>query len=245
MNEQAHDEHLSYWTESRSLSLSVVTMLPLVVVYHLGIVQTGYQERLLAELWLEGPLHLVGLHAAQIINFLLLVALILVLLRSDLKGSLSRLTIGIVMIAEAALYSLVLYRGGHVLTGLLYERARSVIFTFHFSDYAPHCLALGAGVYEEVLFRLLLLGGASVLLASIFRWDKRLSTVVALLFSSLLFAAVHNIGSLGEPFTAYNFLFRTVCGLALGVIYLGRGLGVAAWTHAIYNMLVLSGRLGA
>ena len=62
---------------------------------------------------------------------------------------------------------------------------------------------------------------------------------VCLVVSSLLFSAAHHLGPLGEPFDAYVFTYRAVCGLLLGIVYLSRGFGVAVWTHALYNALVI------
>ena len=56
---------------------------------------------------------------------------------------------------------------------------------------------LGAGIYEELLFRLILLS----LLAWAFRragTTPRMSMILAVIFSSLLFAAAHYVGPYGE-----------------------------------------------
>jgi len=231
-------EERGYYEESRSFALSIVSILPLIVLYHCGIVQSGYPVRNLAQVWLEGPLSVVGLHAAHVLNVALIIALTAVLLRSDLKGSTWLLTV-VVMVAESAFYALVLFKGGAVVTRLLQERAAQVFFAINLDSAAPLLLALGAGVYEELLFRLLLVGGGMVLLSKVFCWNRELSACLALIASALLFAAAHHVGPIGEEFTAYNFLFRAVCGLALGLIYVFRGFGVAVWTHSIYNALVV------
>ena len=98
---------------------------------------------------------------------------------------------------------------------------------------------MGAGVYEELVFRLALIGGGALLLRKVFLWNRRFSVAVMLVISSLLFAAAHHVGPLGEPVESYSFLYRAVCGLLLGLVFLGRGLGVAAWTHSLYNALVM------
>jgi membrane protease YdiL (CAAX protease family) len=60
-----------------------------------------------------------------------------------------------------------------------------------------------------------------------------------LVVSSVLFALVHHIGPLGEPLESYSFVYRALCGMLLGTLFLVRGFGVAVWTHAIYNALAL------
>jgi hypothetical protein len=230
-------EH-GYYSESRSLPLSVVSILPLIVVYHVGIVARGYAVRNLAEVWLQGPLGLLGLHAAQVLNLAVIIALGVVLVRGNRSG-LPNLLIAVVMVAEAAFYALLLHRSGVVLANAVYDGARDVFFAIHLQSPADLALALGAGVYEELLFRLLMVGGGSLLLQKVFLWSTGRSVAVSLVVSSLLFSAVHHLGPLGEPFDAYVFTYRAVCGLLLGVVYLSRGFGVAVWTHSLYNALVI------
>jgi hypothetical protein len=54
---ELREEGIGYYQESRSFTFSIVSILPLVVAYHLGIVQSGHTERNMAETWLTGPLH--------------------------------------------------------------------------------------------------------------------------------------------------------------------------------------------
>jgi hypothetical protein len=232
------EEGLDYFRESRSFALSIVSILPLVVAYHWGIIRSGYAERNMAEVWLVGPLRLVGLEAAHVLNVMLVLAFVAVILRSARSRSFSLVaTVGIV--AEAAFYATLLFKAGPALAGLLDERASRVFFALSLRPYGPVLLALGAGVYEELLFRLLLVGGGTWLLSRLFMWSKPVSMLVALVVSSLLFAAAHHLGPLGEPLESYSFVFRTTCGLVLGALFLARGLGVAVWTHAVYNALVM------
>jgi len=233
-----------YLAESRSFALAAVSILPLVFVYHWGIIQSGYGERNLAEAWLVGPLRLVGLEAAHVLNVALVIALLAVLWRSGRSRSFNLLIV-VAMVGEAAFYAALLYKGAPALASLLDERASGIAFSIDWRAHAPLCLALGAGAYEELLFRLLLIGGGALLLGKVFLWGRQASVGVMLVISSLLFAAAHHVGPLGEPFESYSFLYRAVCGLLLGVVFLTRGLGVAAWTHAVYNALVLAQQAGA
>ena len=228
-----------YFAESRTFASGVVSVLPLMFVYHWGIIQSGYGERNLAQAWLVGPLQLVGLEAAHLLNVALVIALLAVLWRSGRSSSFSLLAaVGIA--GESALYAVLLYKAAPALAGLLDERASGLAFTINWQRHAPFCLALGAGVYEELLFRLLLIGGGALLLGKVFMWSRTPSMAVMLVISSLLFAGAHHVGPLGEPLESYSFLYRTVCGVALGALFLARGFGVAAWTHSIYNALVLA-----
>jgi len=56
--------------------------------------------------------------------------------------------------------------------------------------------------------------------------------------SSLLFSAAHYVGPLGERFELYSFTFRTLAGMFFAVLFIVRGFGIAAGTHAVYDVLV-------
>ncbi len=103
-------------------------------------------------------------------------------------------------------------------------------------------LSIGAGVYEEIVFRLLLMTGICMLVRK--GWDTKPSVAagLAVVISSLIFAACHHIGPAGDPFRWYAFSFRLVSGSLFGVIYLCRGLAVAAYTHAFYDIIVTLGK---
>ncbi len=95
---------------------------------------------------------------------------------------------------------------------------------------------LGAGIYEEVMFRMILFGGLTFVLSSVL--GAKGATVLAAVASSLLFAAAHHLGPHGEPIDGFNFLFRALAGLYFTVVYRLRGFGVAAGAHACYDVLV-------
>lgn len=99
-------------------------------------------------------------------------------------------------------------------------------------------MACGAGFHEEVVFRVGLFGGGAWALE---RWGKLSSTHAALaaaLMSSLLFSAVHYVGSLGDAFTLSSFTFRFFMGLAFAALYKLRGFAVAVYTHTLYDLMV-------
>lgn len=99
-------------------------------------------------------------------------------------------------------------------------------------------LSLGAGLYEELFFRLILVSAGIWFFSKIL--DKRWAGgIAAIVFSALIFSIAHYTGSLGDAFTITSFTFRFLFGLALSAIYLLRGFGMAAWTHAIYDVIVL------
>ena len=226
-----------YLAESRSLGMSMIALLPLVVLYQVGIVQSGANVRNLAEVWLTGPFSLLGLHASTVLNVALAAGLLITLWKLEKRGSVC-LTLMVFMVAEAMLYSLLLYSTAATAAHAVERRIMWALWIGR-RPWGDLWLCLGAGVYEELLFRLLLLGGGAALLHKVFEFNETLSVAVMLVVSSLLFSAAHHIGPMRDQFSPFVFIFRSMCGLALGSLFLLRGLGITAWAHAMYNVLVL------
>ena len=99
-------------------------------------------------------------------------------------------------------------------------------------------ISAGAGLHEEFIFRAGLMGGLAFALQK--RMGSGRAWGLALLASSLVFAGVHHVGPSGEEFTAAAFVYRTLAGAYFGVIYQLRGFATAAWTHALYDVFVLT-----
>ena len=100
-------------------------------------------------------------------------------------------------------------------------------------------LSIGAGIYEELLFRVVLVGliawGATKLLG----WRPLVAGTAATILGALIFSAFHYIGPFGDRFEIYSFVFRTIAGLFFSGLYLTRGFGITAWTHALYDVSLL------
>lgn len=115
-------------------------------------------------------------------------------------------------------------------------------------------MSLGAGFYEELMFRVILFGLGLKLLLRLFagqklglfgpeqrRWSLR-AVVIALTWAvvaSAVFSGVHYVGALGDSFAMPSFVYRFVLGLVLTLIFVTRGFAVAVWTHALYDVWVL------
>jgi hypothetical protein len=231
-------KRLGYLGESRSLSLSIVAIFPLAIAYQCGIVVSGYAVRNLAEVWLQGPLAFFGVNSMHMVNVLLIVGLIAALLRLD-KSAAPQMMFVLLMIFEATLYAMVLHRAGWYLSEIIVEHAGGIPVWAAGLPWPDLLLGLGAGVYEELVFRLLILGGICFAFHHVFKWPYVVAGLLGLAFSSLLFSFAHHIGPMGEDFETFTFTFRAVCGVILGTVFLVRGLGVAVWTHAIYNSMVI------
>jgi hypothetical protein len=114
-------------------------------------------------------------------------------------------------------------------------------------------MALGAGFYEELAFRVILFGLGAKLLVWLFVRQRvglvgggpRLSAgAVFIMFlwslvSAAIFSGLHYVGPMGDAFDARSFVARAVLGLTLTLVYASRGFAAAVWTHALYDVWVL------
>jgi membrane protease YdiL (CAAX protease family) len=101
-------------------------------------------------------------------------------------------------------------------------------------------LAVGAGIYEEFLFRVLLIAGISVILGFIFQWSDKTRNWAAMVIAAGIFSSFHFIGEYGDFFSFNIFMVRFLAGIALGTLYFLRGFGITAWSHAVYDLIVLT-----
>jgi membrane protease YdiL (CAAX protease family) len=97
-------------------------------------------------------------------------------------------------------------------------------------------VSLGAGIYEEFVFRVLLLGALVFVLHRLLRLQPWLTYGMAAGLGAVVFAAFHYIGPFGDPLQLASFVFRVVAGLALTGLYYTRGYGITAYTHSLYDL---------
>ena len=92
-------------------------------------------------------------------------------------------------------------------------------------------MAIGAGLYEELIFRWVLIAILHSILADGFKIAGRTASLVAAVISSVLFMIAH------DPDTAGAALFFLVGGVWFSSIYLVRGFGLAAGAHVAYDVM--------
>jgi membrane protease YdiL (CAAX protease family) len=102
---------------------------------------------------------------------------------------------------------------------------------------------IGAGIYEELIFRLILICLLMILFQDILRMNKDAAVILSILISAVLFSVHHHFFYVnghfgqGEPFVWITFLFRMLAGVYFAVIYTLRGFGIVAGTHAFYDII--------
>ncbi len=226
----------TYWVQSRRPLASLVFIAPLLVVYETGVLLLGPEQvRNGADVWLRQLLDLVGFGQYFLLPTLTVSTL---LAWHYLTREPWRLSRGLVsgMAAECIALAVCLRLILHV-QGLFFPQW-PVPPTVSLGPAMARAVSyLGAGIYEELLFRVMLLAPMA--------WGLRrlgskpeASCVAAIVVTSLLFAAAHHVGPGGYHFVWFDFVFRFLAGVFFSILFLYRGFGIAAGAHAGYDILV-------
>lgn len=161
------------------------------------------------------------------------------------------------MVLESVLYALLFGLVVGTLTGLLLRRFHPAVALATSSpgyrqETAPQSLglatqlmiSLGAGIYEELLFRVLMVGTLAWAARRLFGWGAGAAGGFATLLGALIFSAFHYVGPYGDHLELASFTFRAIAGVMFSGLYLLRGFGITAWTHALYDVMlaVVGGR---
>ncbi len=235
----------SYFAQSKEPLTSLVAVLPLFVAYQVGILLTGgvrngvdFISSLLFAVFGDDLSLYLGFNAVILVGFLITV----VMLRKS--GELHPRLFPFMLI-ESTIYALLTGTAVKImivstgLDNLLMIPALSTADTSPPGLIYKIVMSVGAGLYEELVFRLLLMGGMFALLTRVLGASRIVAAVVAVVASSLIFSGVHHLGSMGEPFTMAAFIFRFFAGVLFAAIFQTRGFAIAAWTHALYDIWVM------
>ncbi len=232
-----------YLRRSRAPRYSVVFAAPLLVLYELlsaalsGSAVAGVRNG--ADVLLKSLFVALGGRDGLVVFGVLLCGAGVAIVWRDLRrsGEPLRATVFGWMLVESAAYAAVFGTAVGTLTALLLEgpRALSVGGAAALDLHTQVVVSLGAGIYEELLFRVVLVG---VLLWAARRvgLGRGAAGALAVVVSALIFSAFHYVGSLGDTFTIQSFAFRAIAGLAFSALYVLRGFGITAWTHALYDL---------
>jgi hypothetical protein len=102
---------------------------------------------------------------------------------------------------------------------------------------------IGAGIYEELIFRLILMCVLMMLFQDLMGLSHKGAIILSVLVSAALFSAHHHIVlvdgqlALSAPFNLTEFGFRIAAGVYFAVLFAVRGFGITAGTHAFYDII--------
>ncbi|MBR9917310.1 CPBP family intramembrane metalloprotease [bacterium] len=232
----------TYFSDTKNLLYSFLISLPLFLAYELLILisqpDSSQIVRISVDSWFKSVFSLFGVNAVSIT--LLIVALFGMYILYKEREQLRELRFKYfpAMIGESTIYA--------VLVTLVATYFVSMVFAISANDpisaltgLQKFALSLGAGLYEELFFRVILVSVLIWVFQKVFNNKNWAAITAAVILSAFLFSMVHYVGSMGDPFTLSSFAYRFVFGLMLNGIYVWRGFGIAAWTHALYDLMVL------
>ena len=237
----------TYFALSRSHRYSILFAIPLLVGYETLaalLAQPGQPElRNGADAILRSAFIAVAGAYGSTVFMAAIILIGLVLVVRDARASRTRLrsAIFVGMLAEsvalAAVFGVVIGMATAKLLGTLH--ALSITPLTQTSWTTRLMLSLGAGLYEELFFRVLLVTGLAAGARIVLGFGRRASGILAAVVGAFIFSAFHYIGPYGEALQLQSFMFRMLSGLAFSGLYLVRGFGITAWTHALYDAFLL------
>lgn len=223
-----------YFRKSSSPLYSFIITLPIFLIYELGIfwmrnIEFNYIQNG-ADVLIEQIILKLGfdvIYVSSIIFLFILLIIIYYQKRHFNSLSISRPYLG-VMFLESMVYASILF----FLMGNLYLMDVST------NDiYCNIILSLGAGIYEELIFRVLSIYISYQSIKFLFRLGKFSANFYAVILSAILFSLFHFIGA--ESFNQEAFAVRFIAGIFLASLYVQRGFGITAITHSFYDIFVI------
>jgi hypothetical protein len=243
-----------YWRAAREPRYSLTFAFPLLVAYEalaLGLSHSAIAGvRNGADVLLKSVFVLLGGRDGLLAFGALLVGTGAVLVWRDRRrsGPLEG-RVFVSMALESVVYALLFGLVVGMLTGLLLQGlytmagpARAALEANDLGLATLLMISLGAGIYEELLFRVLLVGTLAWTARRLFGWRPGAAGIFATVLGALIFAAFHYIGPYGDRLELGSFAFRAIAGLLFSGLYLTRGFGITAWTHALYDVFLTVAR---
>jgi membrane protease YdiL (CAAX protease family) len=239
----------NYWRVTRAPRYSLTFALPLLLAYEVLAFSLSHDEvtgvRNGADVLLKSLFLALGGRTGLVVFGALLVGGGAWMVGQDYRrwGSLDPRVFGLMMV-ESVAYALGFGLVTGRLTGLLLP-GLSIPWTGSASSWSlptQLMISLGAGIYEELLFRVILVSGLALIARRALGWSPTGSGVLAVVVGALIFSAFHYVGPYGDRFDLISFTFRAIAGVLFSSLYLLRGFGITAWTHALYDVFLAVGR---
>lgn len=234
---------------------ALLFLLPLVGLYEAGTQLVSAEQiaeapRIMAFTWLMGLAEWIGMDRSMAWAFPGLVVVIILLCWHLSSQNPWRVRPG--WIVWMGVESLVLTAPLFVLGTVMHSAGSCVVFAVvndggvatGMQEYmAKIVTSIGAGIYEELVFRLILFGLIIMVLEDAMKVRSLITVAIAVLVSAVLFAVHHYVGLQGgeivrlEEVKIGSFVFRMVAGIYFAVIFRYRGYGITAGAHIAYDII--------
>jgi len=228
-----------YIKDSKSPLYSLIFIAPVLVGYEILLFTLNQSDiqglRNGADVLIRRIFHHFNIYGFYLVGFLVFLSFFLAFQYHLKKGKSVKIKFNyfFLMILESFLYAilllLILNKSSNILS------SPAVLNT----KFQLLIMAFGAGIYEEFVFRVIMIGAGLFFFNKLLRWELTTSKILAIIFASILFSIFHYIGEFGDIFLWRSFFLRTIAGLSLSVLYITRGYGITAYTHIIYDLIII------
>ena len=229
---------MSYFLQTRSSFYSFLFTIPLFFIYEVGILFLSTDDILVvrngADFLMRSILESFGIFGLYGLGAIFLIGFIITYIYffNDKSNKSIRADYLFIMIFESVCWALILY---FLLSKFMLVLMNPIGKTIT----QQVTLAVGAGIYEEFLFRVMLISGLTGIIGFVFLWREKVRKAAALIIAAGIFSAFHFVGDYGDFFSMELFLLRFFAGIVLGILYIARGFGITAYAHSIYDLIVL------
>lgn len=226
-----------YLQSSKSLHYSLILTLPALAIYEIGVLvlfrDAFFELRNTGEILIRSLFESLGLTEPLIVSAILLILFLVIMIRGyriEKKPGIHAEYI-IYMLLESMFWGSLIFIGLQLFTQLplqmisLEEKISNIN------------LAIGAGIFEELIFRLVVIGALLVVMERGIGLPSKAAVPAAILLSAVIFAAFHLVM---EVYSFPVFAQRVVGGIMLGTLFHIRGYGISVYAHIIYNILILA-----
>ena len=238
-----------YFSSTKHPMYAVLSVFPILLFYEIIALNLNQNQEIgirnaadviIKNFIINELLQYTNVHGLFIIGFVVLLVLALIFWQGNYKNSPHfKPRFFTFMFIESLCYAVIIGPMIGMMTQLVQHNILLTQAVYSFSFAHKVMLSLGAGFYEELFFRLILLAGTALFLYKVLKFKKLTAYLIAAIFSSVLFSAFHYIGPFGEPFEIYSFIFRGFAGLLFSGLFYFRGFGIAVYTHTLYDLLVI------
>jgi membrane protease YdiL (CAAX protease family) len=233
-----------YFAQSSLPLTSLLFLIPLIIAYEVGTRWYSSYPGIVAFSDLQHFFNLFGatdpyMPAAAVVAILLACHI----MRRDAWSTRPGVLMGMVM--ESIMYAIPLLTMGYLFEHYLLLRPDSDGWR------RLLVLSIGAGIYEELVFRLICFHLLHIVLVDVLHVPKGRALPAMVVISAIAFSAYHYqipifnfTGYTGsEPFEWQSFVFRTLAGIYFGMIFIWRGFGLTVGSHACYDISIVVLRL--
>ncbi len=223
----------------------LIFLLPIIIIYEFGIMITtggnpsdAFNERVIAFQLFYQFLMLLGISSFYLPGLAIIAILLCWQIATGASWKVNWRTL-VGMAIESLMLAIPLLVLSNVASSYATRYASSLAgISAHFTHwYEELLLSIGAGLYEELLFRLILITLLSIILTDVAGISEGPAIFIIMIASAVIFSLYHYLGN--ESFRWHTFVFRAIAGGYLTGIFILRGFGITVGCHIMYDILVL------